>query len=53
MGNSLSCCCVDDDGIPRITLTIKCCVNNINSDHVDGLEEEQPDISVLIKQYTW
>lgn len=42
MGHTFICCCHNnDDDIPDITFTfqMKCCVNNINSDEVDGEDE--------------
>jgi hypothetical protein len=37
-----------DDDVPEINFTfqLKCCVNNINIDQVDGTEEEHEHISI-------
>jgi len=43
MGHTFTCCCCppNNDELPDITFTfqLKCCVNNINSEQVDGAEE--------------
>jgi len=43
MGHTLTCCCHNDDDLPEINFTfqLKCCVNNINSDQVDGNDEQE------------
>jgi len=45
MGHTFTCCCPNNDDIPDITFTfsLKCCVNNINSDQVDGEEDLDDD----------
>ena len=42
MGHTFTCCCCppNNDELPDITFTfqLQCCVNNINSEQVDGAE---------------
>lgn len=43
MGHTFTCCCCPtNDDLPEINFTfqLKCCVNNINSDQVDGEEDD-------------